>query len=122
MKVLLSIKPEFANSILDGDKLFEFRKQNFKQKVETVLIYATKPIGMVIGEFDILEIIEDHPKDLWEMTEAGAGISREFFDDYYSSHNKAFAIRVKNPRRYDEPLNLADVNRSGIAPQSFQYI
>ena len=30
MKVVLSIKPEFANKIFDGTKKFEFRKSIFK--------------------------------------------------------------------------------------------
>lgn len=32
MKVLLSIKPEFANKIFEGTKRFEFRKSIFKKK------------------------------------------------------------------------------------------
>jgi hypothetical protein len=32
MKVVLSIKPEFANKIFDGTKKFEFRKSIFKNE------------------------------------------------------------------------------------------
>ena len=31
MKVLLSIKPQFANKILSGEKLYEYRKRIFKK-------------------------------------------------------------------------------------------
>ncbi|MBI6731014.1 ASCH domain-containing protein, partial [Pseudomonas amygdali] len=42
MKVLLSIKPEYAEKILQGEKRFEFRKSVFKNPdVRTVVIYAT---------------------------------------------------------------------------------
>lgn len=42
MKVLLSIKPEFAEKIFSGEKKFEFRRSIFKDKtVKTVLVYAS---------------------------------------------------------------------------------
>ncbi|OTQ00605.1 hypothetical protein B5S43_08290, partial [Gilliamella apicola] len=62
MKVLLSIKPEFVEKILSGEKKYEFRKKLFKrQSVKTIVIYATMPIGKVVGEFDIDHVISDEP-------------------------------------------------------------
>ena len=85
MKVLLSIKPEFANKILNGEKKFEFRKSLFKRDgIKTVLIYATMPIGKVIGEFDIEHIISNSPQEIWNETCEFSGISKSFFDDYSS--------------------------------------
>ena len=52
MKVVLSIKPEFANKIFDGSKKFEFRKVIFKnEKIKTVIVYASSPVQKVIGGF-----------------------------------------------------------------------
>ena len=48
MRVLLSIKPEFAEKILNGAKRYEFRKQAFAQPVEAVVLYATKPVGKIV--------------------------------------------------------------------------
>lgn len=123
MKVLLSIKPEYAEGILNGTKHFEFRKAIFKDSaVKTVVIYATMPVGKVIGEFDISEIIKDVPNKLWTQTEEFAGISRSFFNEYFEGRNTAFAIKVSNPKRYGRPLDLVKVLPSGIAPQSFCYL
>lgn len=59
-KVLLSIKPEFVNEIMSGRKKFEYRKKVFKRKdITTIVVYATKPLGKVVGEFEVDEIIED---------------------------------------------------------------
>lgn len=64
MKVLLSIKPEFVKEIFNGNKKFEYRKAIFKNKdVKTIVIYATMPVGKIVGEFDIDYIIEKHPND-----------------------------------------------------------
>jgi predicted transcriptional regulator len=39
MKVLLSIKPEFADKIFEGTKLFEFRRSIFKnEKIKKVVV------------------------------------------------------------------------------------
>lgn len=123
MKVLLSIKPEYANKILDGEKRYEFRKSIPKANgVKTVVIYATKPVGMVVGEFDIDEVIFEAPGELWTLTSEHSGISRQFFYEYFRDKDMAYAIKVRKPRRYKEPLTLKSVLGSEVAPQSFCYI
>lgn len=123
MKVLLSIKPEYAEKIFSGLKQFEFRKAVFRNPaVKTVVLYATKPIGKILGEFDIEEIIAENPNTLWTMTSKFAGISRQFFNEYFRGRQTAYAIRVRDARRYDTPLDLGSVLGSGVAPQSFCYI
>ncbi len=123
MKVILSIKPEYAERILSGEKKFEFRKSIFKNKnVDTVIIYATMPVGKVIGEFKVGDILMYSPAELWDKTKCYAGISHKFFKDYFDSREKAFAITVKNPKRYISPLSLEDVSPGAKAPQSFRYV
>jgi predicted transcriptional regulator len=123
VKVLLSIKPEHAERIFEGSKKFEFRKAIFKnEEVSTVVVYATLPVGKVIGEFTVGDIIESNPSDVWGRTKRHSGISRKFFDEYFSGRTTAFAIRVENPRLYKRSLELSEVHPSGIAPQSFCYL
>lgn len=123
MKVLLSIKPEYAEKILDGEKLFEFRKTIPKSPdIKIVIIYATLPVGKVIGEFEIDEFLSESPKKLWRLTQEYAGITKSFFNAYFDGRDMAHAIKVKKVRRYDKPLHLKDVVSNGVAPQSFRYI
>ncbi|HGU4005722.1 TPA: ASCH domain-containing protein, partial [Escherichia coli] len=122
-KILLSIKPEFAESILNGYKKFEFRKTIFRNKeVRAVIIYATMPVGKVIGEFEIEKVLSSQPDELWNMTKKYAGITRDFFDEYFSERDKGFAIEVKNPLRYDTPIPLNELIPGAVPPQSFRYI
>jgi predicted transcriptional regulator len=123
MKVLLSIKPEYAEKIFSGLKRFEFRKAVFRNPaVKTVVLYATKPVGKVLGEFDIEEILAEEPNTLWSMTSKFAGIPKQFFNEYFRGRHTAYAIRVREARRYNTPLDLNVVLGSSIAPQSFCYI
>lgn len=123
MKVLLSIKPEYAEKILEGEKHYEFRKALPKAPgVKTVVIYATKPVGKVVGEFDIDSLLSEKPGDLWSRTAEFSGITKRFFNEYFKGRSTAHAIKVRDVRRYEQPLELRSVLESGVAPQSFCYI
>ena len=72
MKVLLSIKPEFAEKIFNGTKKYEFRKNIFKNKsVDKVVVYASSPVQCVIGEFEIETILNDDIDRICEQTHKG---------------------------------------------------
>ena len=122
MKALLSIKPEFADKILSGDKRYEFRKVLFKRNVDTIVIYATMPVGKIIGEFKVEDILQDKPASLWDRTKKYSGITQDFFNQYFKGKSKAFAIQVKNPSRYREPFDLKKLLPHGVPPQSFCYL
>ena len=88
MKVVLSIKPEFANKIFDGTKKFEFRKVIFKNKnIKTVIVYVSSPIQQVIGEFEIDKILIHDIDTLWMLTQDYSGISEDCFYKYFSDKN-----------------------------------
>ncbi len=122
MKVLLSIKPKFADRIFDGSKSYEFRKAIFKNPdIRTVVVYASSPRQMVIGEFEIECILTDSPERLWEQTKGKAGIEADYFFEYFSEREKGFAIMVKNPRLYEKPMCIKKDFRKS-PPQSFLYL
>nr|WP_298657464.1 hypothetical protein [uncultured Flavobacterium sp.] len=122
MKVVLSIKPQFANKIFDGSKKFEFRKAIFKNKnVTSVLVYASSPVQKVIGEFEIGEIFNFDLETLWDKTKEHSGITEDYFYEYFADRKRGFAIQIKNNMRYTVPKNLKeDFNLT--PPQSFAYI
>ena len=68
MNVILSIKPEFVEKIFSGEKQYEYRKILFKQKVDTVYIYASRPISKIVGEFKIDEILCDTPENIFPQS------------------------------------------------------
>jgi predicted transcriptional regulator len=79
MKVLLSIKPEYVEKILDGTKKFEFRKGIFKNPdVKSVVIYSTMPVGMIVAEFDIADVIEDKPSTVWKKPVVTLALANSF--------------------------------------------
>lgn len=121
MKVLLSIKPEFANRIFDGTKLFEYRRVIFKQPVDQVLVYASSPIQKVIGEFEVDDLLCFDLDTLWEKTKKYSGITEAYFYSYFSNQKTGFAIKVGKTIKYRNPQALQETY--GVhPPQSFVYI
>lgn len=122
MKVLLSIKPEFAFKIFEGTKKYEFRKSIFKRTgIKKVIVYASSPVQQIIGEFEIADILCEETELLWDMTQQFSGISKEFYDQYFTNKDKAFAIQVGKVKKYDKPKSLLDYDIY-YAPQSFAYL
>jgi predicted transcriptional regulator len=122
MRVLLSIKPEYAFKIFEGEKKFEFRKIIFKNPdIKIVVVYASSPVQQVIGEFEIDDIFSLEPNLLWERTKEYSGISEEFFFEYFAEREIAHAIKIKKTRRYRKPLNLRD-EFNLTPPQSYMYL
>ncbi len=122
MKVLLSIRPEFALKIFNGTKRFEFRRVIFKRTdIKRVVVYASSPVKKLIGEFEIDAIISGEPFNLWRETQRHAGISKKRFFEYFSNTSTGYAIKVKNYQPYDAPLPIEE--SLGVSPpQSFMYL
>lgn len=121
MKVVLSIKPEFAFKIFDGTKRFEFRKAIFKNnKIKTVIVYASSPVQQVIGEFEIKRIINKDIDSLWELTQDFSGITEDYFYEYFANRPNGFAIEIKSSKKYSQPRCLK-AHYNLVPPQSFAY-
>nr|VFK61487.1 MAG: Predicted transcriptional regulator, contains an HTH and PUA-like domains [Candidatus Kentron sp. UNK]VFK69101.1 MAG: Predicted transcriptional regulator, contains an HTH and PUA-like domains [Candidatus Kentron sp. UNK] len=121
--VLLSIKPEFALAIFSGEKQFEFRRIIYRDhSVSKVYVYASAPISKVIGAFYVEEIIERHPKMLWQETRHGAGVTEEYFHAYFADREIGYALKVKDADRFEESQDLEQMFGIRHPPQSFRYV
>ncbi|ACB95624.1 protein of unknown function DUF437 [Beijerinckia indica subsp. indica ATCC 9039] len=123
MRVLLSIKPDHVANIMSGKKVFEFRRKVFARRdVRVAIIYCTMPVGRIVGEFDIVDIIRDSPDRLWERSQWGSGISREYFDSYFDGCKDAYALQIGNVREFEPHINPSDLVDKFTPPQSYMYI
>jgi len=121
-RVLLSVKPRFAEAILAGEKTFEFRRALFRRPVTRVIIYASSPTRKVVGEFTIGKVLFLSLDALWTSTSDGGAIDRAYFERYFEGRSQGYALKVKSARRYRIPLCLQKDLGIKHAPQSFRYI
>lgn len=123
MNVILSIQPTFCHSIFNGSKVYEYRKRIFtRMDVDKVYVYATKPICRIVGYFTIDEVIADKKNDIWAKTHKDGGINKEYFDAYFKNSDTAYAIKIGQVVKLDNPIDPKSVIKDFHAPQNFMYV
>jgi len=120
-KILISIRPEFVQSIIDGTKKFEYRTKAAKQDINSLIIYSTYPEMKVVAEVEIVKVLKLSPKDLWEETKNKSGITKVFFNSYFKDRQVAYAYQLGKVNVYKKPKTLLELGIK-FAPQSFIYV
>ena len=123
--LLLSVRPQFASSILGGTKTAEIRRQRPAVHPGTlVIIYATKPVGAIVGTARISGISYGNPADMWEQHKGRTGITRTEFDAYLSGAETAYVLMLQNVQRLEPLLTLEQIRAATTfqPPQSYRYL
>lgn len=122
MSILLSIKPKYVDSIMSGEKRYEFRKTIFRNKnIRRAYIYSTAPVKKIVGSFLIGDIIEDYPSRLWERFHMFSGLNGKEFFNYFNVNNKGYAIQIETVEEFDIPVDPWEMKSDFTPPQSFYY-
>lgn len=125
MNVLLSIKPEFADRILTGEKQYEFRKSSFRDpdQIDNIIMYSSSPVQRIVGIFTISEVYEQHPETLWENYGSESGIgTKERFLRYFDGKESGFAMEIEQVHKLGEPIDPTLHIEGFRPPVSFQYV
>lgn len=124
--IVLAIRPQYVEKIVDGSKKVELRRIRPKQtqKGDLVFIYVSSPIQALAGAFKVDEIIEKPLSELWNLVKDKAGISEEEFNNYYLGTETGVAIFFNDVWLLNEPLKVQNLQEQGInfqPPQGFRY-
>ena len=107
--LLLSIKPRFAEAILDGTKTVELRRvQPSVRTGAMVLLYASSPQRELVGTFRVAGLEVGSSSAIWDRHGSECGVSQAEFIDYFAGANQAVAILVDSPVRLSQPQSLRD--------------
>lgn len=123
--ILLSVKPAYANLLVDGIKTIELRRKFPTAPVAgtRIVIYSSSPEKLVIGDCEIKEILHLPTNKLWSSVATEALVAKDFFDSYFDGLDSGFGIRVWKARRYKKPIPLVSVlGKKAVAPQSYRYL
>ena len=124
--LFLSLRPEFAELILNGVKKVELRRVRPRAVPGTsVIVYATSPVKAVLGGCRVRSVTTAHPDEVWELHGALASVERDGFDEYFAGAERATAIQLGSPWRLARPvpLSVLRTNWDGFnPPQSFRYV
>lgn len=119
---LMSIHPEFAQALFEGRKAVEFRRVAPRSDVSHIVVYATKPVGAVIGVLEVERVERQSPQRLWRLFGSVGGIDRTRFFEYFAGATEGAALVVRNARRLKYPLMLSQNGLPQHPPQSFVYL
>lgn len=120
--IALSIRPIYADAILSGKKIVEFRKTAVPCDANVVVLYATAPVKKIVGYFEVYACDEDAPYALWDRYGYFGLISRLEFDAYYEGHERGRCFLIKKAYRFYRPVPLAECESFGGVPRLFAYV
>ena len=119
----MSIKPRFVEKIRRGEKKFEFRRVLPRcQEVDTIIVYASKPVGMVVGEITVADYHTYPVAEMWEWAKDKSGLTREEFFRYFHGKENAHAIAIGSYKDYEQPIPLDVLLPGKTPPQSYCYL
>lgn len=125
-RLILSIRPPYAEAILTGRKSVELRRTRPRVSVPTeALIYASSPKRALVGTCRVERVEELTIARLWKETRAAAAIAESDFRRYFEGTNTGFALHLSSALRLASPIGLAQLreNVDGFnPPQSFRYL
>lgn len=124
--LFLSLKPLYAEMLLDGRKTVELRRvKPCATPGSVVLLYASSPTKTLVGRAEVANIRVDSVDDIWTAYGGQTGITEEKYRMYFSGLDDAVAIELRNIRRLERPRPLDDL-RGRLAgfrpPQSYRYL
>jgi predicted transcriptional regulator/DNA-binding XRE family transcriptional regulator len=123
--VVLSIRPQYSEKIIQGKKTIELRRRFPVSAPRGTLayIYSTSPVRAIVGRAEIVDVVKMPISDIWKNFSDMAFIKKKDFDDYFSDVTEGFALKFANAKALPRPLDLMELRqRFGFEPpQSFLY-
>lgn len=119
---LISIRPKYTEKLLSGVKRVEFRRCGPRAEVDRLLVYATLPVGGLVGILEVVSVVRAAPGRLWEEYGLIGGIDRDSFFSYFEGAKFGDALVIGKVWRFDSPVPLEESGAARRAPQSFQYV
>ena len=106
-RMLMSIKPDFAQKIIRGEKIVEIRRQFSKKWCGCrITLYASKPTSALVGEATVEKVSPGRPIDIWREYGNHIGCTKQEFDSYAEHHKKIFAIELGDALPYLQTIPL----------------
>lgn len=122
--MLLSLRPRFATAVAEGRKTVELRRRFPEVAPGTrLVIYATLPVGAVVGMATISHVDHGTPDNIWERHGASVALTRSEFDVYLRGTDSARAVVLIQYTALPVPVPLDRMRELGVEPpQGFIYL
>lgn len=123
--LLVSIHPKYVDLIFSGAKRVELRRRFDPGAAGcSMLIYATLPVGAVVGRTIVHNVQYLPIEELWEKVGDYAAIKRVEFLSYFGGLTHGYGLELSGVKRYQSAVSLAELRHlhSVSPPQSYRYL
>lgn len=122
--LLISVKPQYAEAILDGTKTVELRRTRpTLPDGALVLLYSSTPTRAVVGWAQLMRVQAGTPAEIWHSIGDAAAIDAETFDAYFEGADAAYALELDAVVEATQPVPLSVIRSIGVQPpQSWRYL
>lgn len=109
MKALFSLKPHYAHAIMEGRKSIEVRRGCIRQAITSMVVYATKPEGVVFGTVNVAKIEHFIAEDFRRFLILRRDPIEADYLRYVSGAKWVTVLHLANPRRLVRPMSLEEL-------------
>lgn len=124
--VLLSVRPRFAEALLNGSKTVEVRRRHVRIADGVLcLVYASSPTCALVGAIRVETTYTASPDVLWMRHGDGMGLARTEYDSYLDGAARPCAIVVAAGATFAHPVRLPELRRrhkAFVTPQSYRFL
>lgn len=122
--LFISIKPQYANAILEGRKTVELRRTRPNlPDGSLVILYSSTPTRAVVGWAQLSGVREGTPLEIWNQYGHAAAIDEPEYDIYFDGTEQAFALELNGVVTAAQQVPLSVIRSIGIQPpQSWRYV
>lgn len=123
---VISIKPQYVDAIVEGQKEYELRRRKPNlDKGDLLIIYETSPEKKVTAWAELDKIIEENIDNLWEKVGEKSAVNFDTFMKYFKGCENGYALQLKNINQFSNPLSLEELRHympRYTPPQFFHYL
>ena len=106
-EILISVRPEFAEKLLGGEKSVELRRRPVRVPPGTrVWIYSTLPVGRLDAVAEVEAVHERSPSEIWDQYGHVSGVTQAALESYFSGVDQGCVVVFKRVQPIQRPLSL----------------
>jgi len=126
--IIISILTYYANQILNGTKIFEFRKSPLKSNLlnKPIYIYSAKNDKAIVGKFKVDKILHGNSDEIIKLTGFDKRADKDEIINYFGISNKnCYALHLIDIEKFETPLSIKElkvIDPQICFPQYYGYI
>jgi predicted transcriptional regulator len=124
--LFLSVRPKYAERILQGIKTVELRRvRPAISKGDKIVLYISSPAREVRAILVVESVSCDRPDKLWKEVKDKAGVTRSEFEDYFNGAKLGVAIYIRDVQELSFSIDLSILRKlwpNFMPPRSYRYV